>query len=293
MIDKRSHFRYTKSQKNGIFFILFILVLIQVVYVNIDFSKDVLLDVQNDEVAYFIKEVDSLKEIALQKSTPKRYPFNPSFISDYKGEQLGLSIQEIDKLLKHRKNGKYINSPKHFQQVSGVSDSLLNELLPYFKFPDWLIKKQGPRKTTTSSYTSTVKSISGVRDINTATFQELMLVNGVSESVAKRIVNYRNKLSKFSMNEQLYEVWYLKRPLADKILNHFKVLSPVNIKKININTASFKEILKIVYIDYELTKKIMNYRDEIAEYQSLEELKNIPGFPIDRFDRIILYLEAK
>jgi len=292
MIDKRSHFRFTKSQKNGIFFILLILVLIQVVYVNIDFSKNAVLDVQNDEVVSFIKEVDSLKEIALHKSIPKIYPFNPSFISDYKGEQLGLSIQEIDKLLKHQKKGKYINSLKHFQQVSGVSDSLLNKLQPYFKFPDWIIKKQGHRKTRTLKKKN-VKEVLGVRDINTATYLELMLVDGVSESLAKRIVNYRNKLIKYSVNDQLYEVWYLKRPLANKILKNFKVLSPVDIKKININTASFKEILKIVYIDYELTKKIVNYRDEIAEYQSLEELKNIPGFPIDRFNRIILYLVAK
>jgi len=292
MIDKRSHFRFTKSQKNGIFFILLILILIQVAYVNVDFSKDALLGEQNIEVASFIKEVDSLKEIALHKSIPKIYPFNPSFISDYKGEQLGLSIQEIDKLLKHQIKGKYINSPKHFQQVSGVSDSLLNKLQPYFKFPDWIIKNQGLRKSRTLKKNN-ANGVLGVRDINTATYSELMLVDGVSESLAKRIVNYRNKLIKYSVNDQLYEVWYLKRPLANKILKNFKVLSPVEIKKININTASFKEILKIVYLDYELTKKIMNYRDEIAEYQSLEELKNIPGFPIDRFNRIILYLEAK
>jgi len=292
MIDKKSHFRFTKSQKNGVFFILLILVLIQVVYVNVDFSKDALLGEQNIEVASFIKEVDSLKEITLHESIPKIYPFNPSFLSDYKGEQLGLSIQEIDKLLKHQKKGKYINSPKHFQQVSGVSDSLLNKLQPYFKFPDWIIKNQGLRKSRTLKKNN-VNGVLGVRDINTATYSELMLVDGVSESLAKRIVNYRNKLIKYSVNNQLYEVWYLKRPLANKILKNFKILSPVDIKKININTASFKEILKIVYIDYELTKKIMNYRDEIAEYQSLEELKNIPGFPIDRFNRIILYLEAK
>ena len=55
----------------------------------------------------------------------------------------------------------------------------------------------------------------------------------------------------------------------------------------------FKEVLSIVYIDYELTKKIFEYRDEVAELQSLEELKQIDGFPLEKFDRIALYLEAK
>ena len=47
------------------------------------------------------------------------------------------------------------------------------------------------------------------------------------------------------------------------------------------------------YIDYNLCKKIFELRDEIAELQSLEELKNIEGFPLDKFDRIILYLVAE
>mgnify|MGYP000099997965 CR=1 FL=1 len=63
-------------------------------------------------------------------------------------------------------------------------------------------------------------------------------------------------------------------------------MSLPKIKKLNINRATFKQVLSIVYIDYELTKKILNYRDEVAEIQSLEELKKIDGFPLDKFNRI-------
>ena len=65
------------------------------------------------------------------------------------------------------------------------------------------------------------------------------------------------------------------------------------IQKFNVNTATFKEVLKNPYIDYELCKKIFNYRDEVAELQNISELKNIDGFPLNKYDRIILYLEAK
>jgi DNA uptake protein ComE-like DNA-binding protein len=60
-----------------------------------------------------------------------------------------------------------------------------------------------------------------------------------------------------------------------------------------VNTATFKEVLVIVYLDYELTKKIFNYKNQVAEIQSIEELKKIDGFPLERFSRIALYLEAK
>jgi hypothetical protein len=46
-----------------------------------------------------------------------------------------MSVQEID-LMEYRKGNKYVNSPKEFQAVTQVSDSLLN-VSPYFKFPDW------------------------------------------------------------------------------------------------------------------------------------------------------------
>lgn len=292
MIQTKSHFRFTKSQKNGIFFILLIIVIIQVVYVFVDFGSKRSPHSESKKIALFLHKIDSLKQIEEVKLQFKIYPFNPSFITDYKGYQLGLSIQEIDKLLKHREKGDYINSASHFQKISGVNDSLLEVLKPYFKFPAWVLEKQVEKKEREDKE-KTLFAKFGVRDINNASYKDFMQVKGVSESLAKRIVKYRNKLSFYTTNDQLYEVWYLKKPLGDRILKYFKVLKPVYVQKININTANFKEILKIVYIDYELTKKIMDYRDEIAEYQSLNELKNIPGFPMDKFDRIILYLEAK
>ena len=42
-----------------------------------------------------------------------------------------------------------------------------------------------------------------------------------------------------------------------------------------------------------ITKKIFQYRDEVAEIQNLEELKNIEDFPIENFDKIALYLKAE
>jgi DNA uptake protein ComE-like DNA-binding protein len=65
------------------------------------------------------------------------------------------------------------------------------------------------------------------------------------------------------------------------------------IQKQNVNTIEFKQLLKNPYIDYDLCKKIFNYRDEVAELQNISELKNIEGFPLDKYDRIVLYLVAE
>ncbi|MFD1293713.1 ComEA family DNA-binding protein [Lutibacter holmesii] len=288
MKNFKSHFSFNKKQRNGIFFLLLIIIVLQISFFYVDFSSEENIQISQKEIALFQKEMDSLRLVEVEKSKPKIYPFNPNYISDYKGYQLGMSVAEIDKLLAFRGKGLFVNSAKQFQEVTGVHDSLLLQIVPYFKFPTWVTSKKV--KTTMSVKQ---KEVIVLKDLNLATIEELQLVNGIGEKRAERIINYRTKLQGFCFNEQLYEVWNLDKDVANKVLDRFKVMKPPVIQQINVNEATFKEVLSIVYIDYELTKKIFNYRDEVAEIQSLEELKKIDGFPLGLFDRIALYLTAK
>ncbi|MBE7691480.1 hypothetical protein G1K75_00785 [Tenacibaculum finnmarkense] len=234
----KSHFWYHKRQRNGIFFLCLILFILQVIYFYIAFSSDKKIATTSTEIRAFQQKIDSLKTIALAAKKPKTYPFNPNYITDFKGSKLGMSLLEIDKLHRYRKQGKFVNSAKEFQQITTVSDSLLGKISPYFKFPDWVLKrkKEAAKKRRTSNYS----------DFSTVNFSEK-----AASKTAKRIV------------------------------------------KININTASFKQLLKIPHINYQLCKKIMEYREEVAELQDISEIKNIAEFPIDKYDRIVLYLKAE
>ncbi|MBT8316608.1 MAG: helix-hairpin-helix domain-containing protein [Lutibacter sp.] len=286
----KSHFRYNKSQRNGIFFLITVIIFLQFIFFFVDFSSDENIDFSTNEIIEFQAEMDSLKRIELENRKPKIYPFNPNFITDYKGFQLGMSNDEIDNLLLFRAKGKYVNSIHQFQEVTTVSDSLLNLISPYFKFPDWVKEP----KSNSKNIKVVKRSIPILKkDLNLATIADLRIVNGIGEKLANRIVTYRTKLQGFSFNNQLYEVWNIDKEIIDKVLMYFEVFEKPVIKKLNINEASFKEVLSIVYIDYELTKKIFNYRDEVAEIQHIDELKKIEGFPLEKFDRIALYLRAE
>ncbi|MCB0485791.1 MAG: helix-hairpin-helix domain-containing protein, partial [Flavobacteriaceae bacterium] len=128
MHNFKSHFRYNNSKRNGILFLAIIIVALQLIYYFVDFSKQNSTEEQSTEILQFQQEIDSLKKVAQEDSKPKIFPFNPSFLTDYRGYQLGMSTEEIDKLLQHRAAGKYINSSEEFQQVTGVSDSLLKTI---------------------------------------------------------------------------------------------------------------------------------------------------------------------
>ncbi len=291
MNNFKSHFWYTKSQRNGILFLIVLIVVLQLIYVFVDFSSDEKKDIDTKEIIAFEKEIDSLRKVELENRKPKLFPFNPNFITDFKGYQLGMSTEEIDKLHKFRKTNKYVNSAKEFQKVTKVSDSLLNKISPYFKFPDWVTqKKSKPYQYNSDSKKETKVS---TKDINLATQDDFKTINGVGEKLSERIIKYRSKLKGFTIEDQLNEVWGLEDEVVKKVLKVFSIESVPKIEKINVNTASFKEVLSNPYIDYDLCKKIFDYRDEVAELQNISELRNIKDFPENKYQRIVLYLKAE
>lgn len=292
MFKNKSHFWYNKSQRNGIFLLIFIMVFLQFIYAFVNFNSSDRFLVGAEDLSDLKHKIDSLKAVEIEDSKPNIYPFNPNYLTDFKGQQLGMSIEEIDRLLLFRKKNTFINSVKEFQQITKVSDSLLSEISPFFKFPEWVLNKnQSPKNI--KNVVPVKKVIISTTDLNLATAKDLQTVTGVGVVLSERIVNYRKRLQGFTYPAQLFEVWNLDSEVVKKILLQFKLLSIPNINKVNVNTATFKEVLSNPYIDYTLCKKIFDYRDEVAALQSIEDLKKIEGFPLDKYDRIVIYLEAK
>ncbi len=290
---------FTQAQKMGLVGLIVVIILLQLALYFLDFSKpeEVKFSIQTPEIVQFQKEIDSLKQVKIEENKPKIYPFNPSFLTDYRAYWWGMTPQEYDRLLTHRKSGQYINSAKEFQQVTGVGDSVFNAMKPHFKFPDWITnQKQNSFDRSKKNKAELLQDNSKPlvkKDLNQATYEDLITIYGIGDKLAKRILKYKEVLQAYSFNDQLYEVWYLDKEVADRLLERFTVIEKPDIQRININEAYFKQILHLPYIDYDLTKKIFNYRDEVAEIQSLEELKQIEGFPVEKFDRISLYLKAE
>lgn len=287
----KSHFWYTKNQRNGILLLLIIIIFLQLILHFKNFDSQQMVDLSQPKITSYNKQLDSLKKKSSKKKKFKIYPFNPNYISDYKGYQLGMNVDEIDRLLAYREQRLYVNSAKEFQAITKISDSLLQKISPFFKFPEWVQKKNNQQRYIPNSRIN-VSEITTV-DINKATLKDFTAIEGVDEYISERIIKYRSKLQGFSFKEQLFEVWGLDELMVNKILSTFSIKNKPIIKKVNINTASFKEVLSNPYIDYELCIQIFDYKDEVAELQSISEIKNIEGFPIKKYNRIVLYLLAE
>lgn len=285
----KPYFTFTAAQRSGIFLLLLIIVFLQVLIFTFDFSFEEKPNPEKEQWLSHQAEIDLLKQ-ASQSTKKNIYPFNPNFITDYKGYQLGMSVSEIDRLLEFRKANKYVNSAKEFQQVTGVSDSLLNVMAPYFKFPDWVKNKKSNPYNTIEKTFSERKNVVLV-DINQATTEDLERVYGIGPVLAQRILIQREKLGGFVDMSQMKDIWGLSDEVIVNLNRSFKVLSPPKLNKIKINSASIRELSHFLYFKYALAKEIVLYRSMNGDIKSEEDLSKINGFPVEKVKVIALYLD--
>ena len=284
----KSLFFFTRNQRKGIFLLLVIIFVLQLIYVFWKPSQNEY--IVSPEIENYNKQIDSLKTIVLQEKQPKIYPFNPNFISDYKGYTLGMTPDEIDRLHQFRDKNQWINSAKQFQQVTQVSDSLLGTISPYFKFPDWVNNPKRYYKNQESKKESYTKSNQIKVDLNTANINQLTKVYGIGEKRAKQIITLREKLGSFNDIVELGELYGVDDELISKFREQLVIETPRQIQTINLNTATNDDLVQIKYIDYEIAYQIIEHRTLHETFSSLEELKKVKGFPIHRFNLIALYL---
>jgi DNA uptake protein ComE-like DNA-binding protein len=289
MKNIKSHVTFTKKQRYGIFLLLLLIIAIQCIHYFVAYSSDKpVYDVS--EIAAFQREIDSLKLIKIEDLKPKIYPFNPNYITDFKGYALGMSEAEIDRLHAFRAEDKWVNSAQEFQKVTLVSDSLLQLIAPYFKFPAWVSK---PKNTYQEQkrYNNGPKTYEEKIDLNKATASQLQSVYGVGEKLSAKIIEYRNRLDGgFASEVELQEVYGLKPDVIKNIKDKFTVKTPRPIVKVNLNTATRDQLVAIKYIDYEIAYNIIESRTLREGFSSLDDLTKVKGFPLNKIEIIKLYL---
>lgn len=288
----KSHFKFSNSQRNGIFLLAILIVVFQCIYVFVDFSSE---EAPEDTVVLekLRQQVDSLKRVKSEIEKPKVYPFNPNYITDFRGYTLGMSVDEIDRLLEFRAKNQWINSAKQFQEVTKISDSLLAVLEPSFSFPAWIsnTKPSIDNSKNTDPNAFKLKSFEQKIDLNTATAQDLQKVNGIGPKLSENIIKYRNKFKGGFISEiQLQDIYGLSPEVIERIKNDFAVKTPRIIEKINLNTATREQLVTIQHIDYEIAHYIIEQRTLREGFKSFDELLRVKNFPIQKFEIIKLYL---
>jgi len=127
-------------------------------------------------------------------------------------------------------------------------------------------------------------------DINRADTLELQQLKGIGPSFARRIVAYRNKLGGYLECRQLLEVWGFDTSLYSLISENV-FLTKDSLRQIDLNTVTFKEMLKHPYFPYGLTRAVVLYRQKHKLFRTVDELKSVEGITDSVFRRIRPYVK--
>lgn len=175
-------------------------------------------------------------------------------------------------------------------------------------FPKGKVRVEYPVYYESETSATTVAFV-GTVNLNTATVEELMQIEGIGEKTAQSIIEYREKIGKYTFLEQLLDV----AGIGEKKLNAWKpylmldsvVTTTVSTTLsaapaatttmafngvLNLNTASKEELMMIDGIGELTATKIVEYRDEIGGFASLEQLMDIEGIGEKKFAAWSRYL---
>lgn len=276
---KRNQWATGLSWRNqwAIFCLAFIIVAFQALYWFTDSVQNT--NPNSDSVAQYQAALD-LASAKVSETSIVIFPFNPNYLTDYRAYTLGIPSDAVDRLRVFRSQGKFINSAAAFQTVTGISDSLLERLTPYFKFPSWV-------RTTTAKESKRNPTVK--KDLNTAVVSDFEKVYGIGSVLAKRIVAYRDKLQGYSVPEQCYEVYGLDSLVVGRLLKRFEIQSKPRIEKKALNAISMDELLQIPYITVADARKIIGFRTQHGSV-TIGDLYKIFNDNQKRVNRITLYL---
>ena len=298
-MKKTSQSTWSKNQQSGMLFFITLIVLFQVgLYYKVElfafFSPQSSIQFNAVEIHRAIYIKDSVND-SKANVKQKIYPFNPNFITDYKGYTLGMSVEEIERLHTFRAQNKWVNSIQDFKNVTKVHDTLLNKISPYFKFPDWVKNQKASTgfTNTKSKYDFAKKDEKIIPiDVNQATSADFEKVRGIGPTKAKIILQEREKLGSFLTLNQLQYIWGIDAELFSTLKQHFFIdKSTAQPIKIPINSITIKELSKIPFFNYYQAKEVLTIRSMNNGIKSIEDLTKINDLSTEKLQIIALYLE--
>lgn len=128
-------------------------------------------------------------------------------------------------------------------------------------------------------------------ELNAADTFDLQQLRGIGPSFANRIVRYRDRLGGYFEKSQLLEVFGMDAERYRMICDHVKADTSF-VKKIDLNTVTFKELLRHPYFPFEITRSIMIYRKEHGKINHVEELEDIKFMNDSLFRKIKPYVRT-
>lgn len=126
-------------------------------------------------------------------------------------------------------------------------------------------------------------------DLNRCDTADITRIPQFGSKRAQKIVEYRESLGGFHSLEQLHEIHILQNVDLAYCEKYFTV-NPSFVKKIKVNSMSYKELKTHPYFDAYLAKTVVSYREKNGKIKNLAEFQKITHAYQELMDKLSPYL---
>lgn len=203
------------------------------------------------------------------------FPFDPNTTDSLTFVRLGLTPRQALNALTYRRKGGRWRSPRHFSRLYGLSAEDFERLRPFIRIvPEG--EAAPPRGVPAARDIPRQEKLpeGNMIDLNACDTAQLKAVPGIGSYYAGKICRYRERLGGFLSVEQIKEV----EGLPPGVERWFSVGSQPTVRKLRVNRASFKELVRHPYVSEEQAKAIRNYVHHYGRIGSWRDLKFLDEF---------------
>jgi len=302
----REYFTFTRSERNGILVLLFIII---VLIVSLQVSE-LFFKRQKVDYSAFEKEIDNfISSIQKQDADTlhsyifcdtikaEYFLFDPNTVSETDLQKLGFSQKLIKIWMNFRNKGGKFYDKDDVKKIYGLTDSVFKKIEPYITIPEKPYKENLYKDKTYNNSQKSIyqdnkypKKTTTAIDINCADTTALCTLPGIGPGYAKKIIKYRDKLGGFVKKEQLLEVFGFTQDMYLKI-ETLVFINVSEVNKINLNNADFKQLIRHPYFKKNLINKILEYRKIQGKILNLQEIVKNKMITPEEAEKIEQYSE--
>nr|WP_294858191.1 helix-hairpin-helix domain-containing protein [uncultured Fluviicola sp.] len=280
---------YSKSTKRGIVVFTLLLLAIFVAPDLIQYFRpkpEISIEQWSNKEKQVTEKLNSQSGFNYHKSWKKnRYSrplakFDPNGYTLEEWMALGLSEKQSAIVLKFTSRKIYSN--EELKRIFVISDELFQLIKDSTYYPE---RTKNLDKYTEYKLEQKLVTV----DINRANLDEVLQAAEITSFDAKQIIRARDNFGGFYSLSQLSEVWQAT-PEKIAVWEKYIRIDPENIRKMNINTASTKELSLHPYISWNLANSLVKLRSQNGFYKELREIKKSVLMTDELYEKLKYYL---
>lgn len=253
----RNWFGFSRRERRASSVLLIIIVLVISIRYTFPESNVVIKDVSDS-----ISQYDGETPVKANTEDFQLFYFDPNSASYDTLLKLGLGSKEANTLIKYRTKGGKFRYASDLGKVYGIDSIHVAKLIPFVRL------EYGTKPVAAPQSDQKKRPLT---EINSCDSAALAALPGIGPVLSLRIIKYRNLLGGFVSVDQIKEVYGLPPETFDLIKSRI-IVDTLLIRRVNINTADYKELIRIPYIEkYEVTA-ILKYKELEGEIRVIGDL---------------------